>query len=337
MTELSVRFSDRLAASVLGRRSAVCVGLDPDLGSMPPDFVAGIAAAHAGAQATSGAAAAGVAGEAWAAACCAAYCRDIITAVADTAAAVKPQAAFFEQYGAPGWRALGEVIRAAREHDLPVILDVKRGDIASTAEAYANAVFGGAPLPDGGRAPGLDADAVTLNPYLGADSLGPFVRRCDMGRGVFVLTRTSNPGAADLQERAIQGGRCSAAGRDAGSPAARPLYLAVADLVAELAAGHVGERGYADVGVVAGATAPQALAAVREILPRSFILVPGVGAQGGQVEALRGLAAGEAGGLVVNSSRTILYAWRQVGGDFRAAAARACEGLRDQLVGVLWP
>jgi orotidine-5'-phosphate decarboxylase len=301
-------FSDRLAAAVIGKRSVVCVGLDPDLDLMPPEFVAETAARLRGD------------GEAVAAACCAAFCREIIDAVADGAAVVKPQAAFFEQYGAAGRRALGEVVEAAHERGLEVILDVKRGDIASTARAYARASFGGAPLPDGGVTAGLDADAVTLSPYLGEDSLEPFVAYCDRGRGVFVLTRTSNAGAAGLQEREVDG---------------RPVYLLVADLVARLGAPRMGDHGYSDVGVVAGATAPEALAAVRAAIPHAFILVPGVGAQGGQVEALRDLAAGEAAGFVVNASRSILYAWRERGGDFRAAAASACEELRGQLAGVL--
>ncbi len=341
--ELSTRFSDRLAASILSRRSAVCVGLDPDLDSMPPAFVAETAARGAADEARP-AMSRPTDGEALAAACCAGYCRRIIAAVADVAAAVKPQAAYFEQYGAAGWRALCEVVRVAHEHELPVIVDVKRGDIAATAQAYANAVFGGAPLPGGGRGAGLDADAVTVNPYMGADSLEPFVRRCDQGRGIFVLTRTSNPGAADLQERHVdpqQRGAGVAGRHDAatttGDHGARPLYLVVADMVSGLGDGAVGERGYVDVGAVAGATAPDALRAVREALPRSFILVPGIGAQGGEAEALRGLSAGEAGGLVVNSSRSILYAWRRRGGDFASAAAQACEELRDRLAGVLWP
>jgi orotidine-5'-phosphate decarboxylase len=314
--ESPAHFSDRLAEAVLAKRSVVCVGLDPDLELMPPGFVDRVAADMGGPDP-----AAGRGGEELAAACCSAFCRAIIAAVAGTAAVVKPQAAFFEQYGAAGWRALDEVVAAAHRHGLPVILDVKRGDIASTALAYSRAAFGGAHLPGGGVGPGLGADAVTLSPYLGDDSLEPFVARCADGHGVFVLTRTSNSGAAVLQEREIDG---------------RSVFLLVADVVARLGAGYIGDHGYSDVGAVAGATAPAALASVRATLPRAFILVPGVGAQGGQVEALRGVAAGDATGFVVNSSRSILYAWRDRPGDFRDAAAQACEELRDQLAGVLW-
>jgi len=302
------RFSDRLADSILRRRSVVCVGLDPVLERLPPQ-VRPQAAATAAAEAAAAVAAA-----------FREFCCGVISAVADVAACVKPQAAFFEQYGAAGWQALADVVRCAREHDLPVIVDAKRGDIASTAAAYAAALFDGAPGPQGPLA-GLGADAVTVNPYLGEDALEPFVARCAGGHGVFVLVRTSNPGAAGLQEL------------DAGG---RPLYLRVADLVARLGAAHVGEHGYSDVGAVAGATAPTSLAAVRQALPQAFLLVPGYGAQGGGAAAVRGLAAGDAAGLVVNASRSVIYAWQQDGGDYRRAAARAAEAMRDELARVVW-
>lgn len=298
------RFSDRLAASIGARRSLVCVGLDPVLERMPPALLA----AHWPA--------AREAGEDEAvAACFTEFCLGILDAVAGTAACVKPQAAFFEQYGAPGWRALAAVIRGAHDLELPVILDVKRGDIASTGAAYRHAAFGGAP---GFAAPvaGLDADALTVSPYLGADALEPFVEACASGRGVFVLVRTSNPGAAMLQDVDVDG---------------RPLYLRVADTVARLGAAHVGERGYSDVGAVVGATAPAALRAVRAVLPHAFLLVPGVGAQGGATDTLGELKVGDAGGIVVNASRSIIYAWQEGAADYRRAAAAAAESLRRAL------
>jgi orotidine-5'-phosphate decarboxylase len=222
-------FSDRLAASIRSRRSVVCVGLDPVLEHLPPDLVGQYARR-----------AAELGDEGAVAALFQDFCTGIIDAVADQAACVKPQAAFFEQYGPAGWKALRAVIACAQRHDLPVILDVKRGDIASTGAAYGRAAFGGAP---GFTAPvpGLGADALTASPYLGDDSLEPLVAHCAQGRGVFVLTRTSNPGATLLQEREAGG---------------RPLYLHVADLVARLGAAHVGEDGYSDVGAGAGAPPP---------------------------------------------------------------------------------
>jgi len=297
-------FSDRLAASVRARRSVVCVGLDPVLERMPPRLVEKYRPQ-----------AAEIGDDAAVAACFEEFCGDVIAAVAAVAACVKPQAAFFEQYGAEGWRALGAVIRRAHEYDLPVILDVKRGDIASTGAAYGRAAFGGAP---GFTAPvaGLAADAVTASPYLGDDSLAPLVDHCADGRGVFILTRTSNPGAALLQEVAVAG---------------RPLYLRVADLVARLGEDHVGDEGYSDVGAVAGATSPASLRLVREALPHAFLLVPGYGAQGAGADALAGIAAGDAAGYVVNASRSVIYAWQETGGDHKGAAAAAAESMRSEL------
>jgi len=297
-------FSDMLATAVDARRSVVCVGLDPVLEGMPPELLEKYRARVAD-----------LGDDGAVAACFQEFCSGVIDAVADIAACVKPQAAFFEQYGAEGWSALRAVVHCAHQYELPVILDVKRGDIASTGAAYGRAAFGGAP---GLGAPvgGLGADAMTVSPYLGDDSLAPLVAHCAEGKGVFVLTRTSNPGAALLQEREADG---------------RPLYLHVADLVARLGAEHVGDAGYSDVGAVAGATSTQALRLVREALPHAFLLVPGFGAQGAGPDALKGIAAGPAAGFVVNASRSIIFAWQRGGGDYRRAAAAAAESMRSEL------
>ena len=156
-------FSDKLATAIRSRRSVVCVGLDPVLERLPRELVEKYRPQ-----------AAELGEEAAVAACFQEFCSGVIDAVADVAACVKPQAAFFEQYGAAGWRALGAVIRCAHEYELPVILDVKRGDIASTGAAYGHAAFGGA-AGFAGPAPGIGADAVTASPYLGDDSLAPLV------------------------------------------------------------------------------------------------------------------------------------------------------------------
>ena len=195
-----------------------------------------------------------------------------------------------------------------------MIVDCKRGDISSTASAYAAAMFGGAPGFTG-EVGGLAADAVTLSPYLGDDSLAPFVDYCESGRGLFVLARTSNPGAALLQEKEVDG---------------RALFLHVAELIGRLGDDHVGAHGYSDVGAVVGATSPTSLTAVRAVLPRAFLLVPGFGAQGGTADALAGIAAGDALGYVVNASRSVIFAWQERGGDYRAAA-EAAESMRSDL------
>ena len=297
-------FSDRLATAIRARRSVVCVGLDPVLERMPRELVEKYRPQ-----------AAELGEEAAVAACFQEFCSGVIDAVADVAACVKPQAAFFEQYGAAGWRALGAVIKCAHEYDLPVILDVKRGDIASTGAAYGHAAFGGA-AGFAGPAAGIGADAITASPYLGDDSLAPLVEHCAAGRGVFILTRTSNPGAALLQEVEVDG---------------RPLFLRVADLVRELGAAHVGESGYSDVGAVAGATAPAQLRQVRDALPNAFLLVPGYGAQGGSADALAGIARATPPGSSSTHPAPIIFAWQDAGGDYRRAAAAAAESMRSDL------
>ncbi len=196
----------------------------------------------------------------------------LIEQTAPWAAACKPNAAFFERFGAEGWQALAEVIAAARSAGLPVILDAKRGDIASTAAAYAEAIFAR-----------LQADAVTLNPYLGYDAVEPFVSWQE--RAVFLLCKTSNPGSADLQDLPLQDGR--------------PLYLHVAQRAQEW--GRAG-----NVGLVVGATHPQALAQVRATAPGLWFLAPGVGAQGGDLQAALRAGLREDGlGVLVTVSRGI--------------------------------
>ena len=298
-------FSDRLAAAVLARRSVVCVGLDPVLERMPPELVEKYRpqAAELGEDAA-------------VAACFQEFCSGVIDAVADVAACVKPQAAFFEQYGAAGWQALAAVIRCAHEYDLPVILDVKRGDIASTGAAYGNAAFGGAP-GFAGPAPGIGADAITASPYLGDDSLQPLVDHCASGHGVFILTRTSNPGAALLQEIEIDG---------------RPLFLRVADLVRRarrrarrrrrLQRRRRGRRRHG-----AGAAARRARGSPQRVPARAGVRRAGRRRR----DALAGVAAGDAAGFVVNASRSIIFAWQQAGGDYRRAAAAAAESMRSDL------
>ena len=228
------------------------------------------------------------------------FCRGIVDAVAGVAVAVKPQSAFFEALGSEGWAALGEVCEYARGAGLLVIADAKRGDVPSTSRAYA-AAFG--PL----------ADAVTVNPYLGHDSLEPFFARD--GLGVFVLVKTSNPGSVDLQDLPLADGR--------------PLWQHVAGLVDRWGADLVGESGLSSVGAVVGATFPQEVAEARRLLPRSVLLLPGVGAQGARAEDLaEAFAVGPAGALV-SASRSVIYADR--GSGWQEAAAAEAERLAGEL------
>jgi orotidine-5'-phosphate decarboxylase len=217
----------------------------------------------------------------------AAHCRALIERAAPACVAVKPQLACFERLGAPGWVALEEACEAARAAGLLVVADGKRGDVPVTAAAYAQALVGETPTP-WGAAPGLGADAFTANPLLGRDALEPLVEAAAAaGAGVFALVRTSNPGAADLQ--------------DLPAPE-RPLHERLAALVEGLSGRLAGEGGLSGMGAVVGATEPERIGRLRELMPRSVFLIPGVGAQGGRPELLGpAFAAGPASALVAAS------------------------------------
>lgn len=281
-----VAFADRLAAAVERKRSQLCVGLDPRLDLLPVELRG---------DATLGRSAG--------AAAVARFCRGIVDAVAPSAVAVKPQVAFFEALGAPGWEALEDVCAYARGAGLLVVADAKRGDIGSTARAYASAFL----EPRGSDAP--LADALTVNPYLGQDSVDPFLASCRRhGAGVFFLVRTSNAGAADIQDAVLSDGT--------------PVWRHVAALVHEWGAGLVGERGLSSVGAVVGATVPRIVGEARRAMPQAIVLLPGVGAQGATAaDVARAFTSGPASALV-NASRSVIYAYRERDPetDWRAAA-----------------
>jgi orotidine-5'-phosphate decarboxylase len=284
---------------VAERESQIVLGLDPDPGRLWPGAVE--AAPPDGAAGERGAAAV------------AAHCRAVIDAAGPACVAVKPQLACFERLGAAGWAALAAVVDHAHAAGLLVLADAKRGDIDVSATAYAQALTGSTPTPFGPVA-GLGADAFTASPYLGRDALAAVVAVTrPAGAGVFVLVRTSNPGARDLQELELAGG---------GS-----VWQRAAALVDEL--GEAGDAGLADVGAVAGATAPERLVRLRELMPQAIFLLPGVGAQGGRVEDLApAFAAHRAGGLVA-ASRSIVHADATRGGSPAAAARAEAERLRE--------
>ncbi len=265
-------FADRLADAVRRRATPVLVGLDPRAGQLPP----GLLESHD---------AAGADGKARA---FAAFCRGVIEVVAPLVAAVKPQAAFFEQLGPAGMAALAEVIGCAREHGLIVILDGKRNDIGSTAAAYAEGLLG-----PGGTSP-WGADALTVSPYLGDDSLRPFVDTATRrGAGLFVLVKTSNPGGGLLQDLLADG---------------IPLYRHVGRHVESLAEETLGACGYGAVGAVVGATYPDQLAELRAAMPHTWFLVPGFGSQGGTARDCAAAFATDGLGAIVNNSRGIIFA-----------------------------
>jgi orotidine 5''-phosphate decarboxylase, subfamily 2 len=289
-----VAFSDRVAESVERKRSQLVVGLDPRIDLLPVEL-RGEA----------------VLGRASAAGAVERFCKGIVDAVAPYVVAVKPQVAFFEALGSDGWLALEAVSRYAAEAGLLVIADAKRGDIGSTARAYAAAF-----LEPRGAEPPL-ADALTINPYLGSDSIDPFLAACRRhGAGIFCLVRTSNAGG-DLQDVILKDGRT--------------MWHHVASLVAEWGEETTGEVGLSSVGAVVGATHPRAVAEARRLMPRTILLLPGVGAQGGTVADLgRAFQSGPASALV-SASRSVIYAYRESGTDFREAAGAEASRLKREV------
>jgi orotidine-5'-phosphate decarboxylase len=230
------------------------------------------------------------------------FCCGVIDVVGSLVPAVKPQAAFFEQIGPAGMSALGRVIQHATGKGLLVILDGKRNDIGSTATAYAQGILGSREQSAWG------ADALTVSPYLGDDSLRPFV---DVARerraGVFVLVKTSNPGGGMFQDLVFEG---------------LPLYQHVAEYVEGLARADVGECGYGSIGAVVGATYPEQLAELRAIMPHAWLLVPGFGSQGGTAQDVAGAFDDQGMGAIVNNSRGIIFAHARSPYDEQFGAAR---------------
>jgi len=292
-------FGDRLAALVADRESQIVLGLDPDPARLWPAAADAVPADGTPAEK--------------AAAAVRAHCAALIDAAGPACVACKPQLACFERLGAPGWAALAATVEHARAAGLLVLLDGKRGDIDVTAGAYAQALLGATPTP-WGDVRGLGGDAITVNPLLGRDSIAPLLETArDRGAGLFVLVRTSNPGAADVQDLQVDGAA---------------LHEHLARMVSEL--GTPGRSGLAEVGAVTGATAPEHLARLRELMPAAPFLLPGIGAQGGRVEALAAaFAPGPAGGLV-SASRSIARAHESDASRTPAEAARAeAERLRS--------
>ncbi|MDR2089740.1 MAG: orotidine-5'-phosphate decarboxylase [Clostridiales Family XIII bacterium] len=250
-----------------------------------------------------------------------AYSLRVIDGVCDLVPAVKPQIAMFEQLGPEGIWAYAETAIYAAEKGLFVIGDVKRGDIASTAAAYA-AHLAGVRIESREYETWAE-DAITLNPYMGGDSVEPFLAACGAhDKDVFILVKTSNPGSADIQDQTLAGSGLR-------------VYEHVADLVSAWGAGLIGSRGYSRVGAVVGATFADLGAALRKRMPHTFFLVPGYGAQGASGKDLRGFFDADGGGAVVNSSRGIIAAWKKDAkfgeGNVGDAAREAVQRMRFDL------
>jgi len=301
-------FADRLIARVEATRSHLVVGLDPDLRELPPELLDGVEDLAGAARAVE------------------AFATAVIDGVADLVPAVKPQSAFFEALGSAGVAALERVEAHAAAAGLLVIEDAKRGDIGNTMAAYAAAALGRVRVSEDVELPVHDADAVTVSPYLGPESLAPMIdvaRR--FGKGLFVLVRTSNPSSGELQ--------------DVPGPDGALLHERVARMVDELGAGGVGERGYADVGAVTGLTYPEQAPALRALMPRAILLVPGLGAQGGRPEDFARFLDDDGLGAVAAASRSIAGGWRGRGEPaleaVRAGAADAARATNATLAEAL--
>jgi orotidine-5'-phosphate decarboxylase len=295
------------------RESQIVLGLDPDPRALWPEAERLGGDGHAR-RADSGAGASSPAQRA--AGAVLTHCRALIDATAQACVAVKLQLARFEVLGAPGVAALRAVAEHARAAGLLVIADGKRGDIDVTARAYADALLGGIETPFG-PVGGLGVDLATVNPLMGRDAIEPFVTVARAaGAGVLVLVRTSNPGAADVEDLRLDGGGA--------------VWERIAAIVRELGTPGVGVGGLSDVGAVVGATAPSHLARARELMPEAIFLLPGIGAQGGRVEDLApAFAPGRAGGLVT-ASRSIANAYLTTGGAPAEAARTEAERLRGE-------
>lgn len=288
-------FADRLIKACREKNSIVCVGIDPRPALLPVP-APWDSPADAFVE----------------------FSRGVIDAVAEFAVAVKPQSAFFEVLGADASRAYWEVVEYAGAQGLLVIADVKRSDIGSTAEAYAQGYLGGSPVWN------RSVDAVTVNPYLGSDGLFPFVEAAqDHGGGVFVLVKTSNPSSGELQDLVADG---------------RPVYEHVGAWVAGHAGDLAGSSGYSSLGAVVGATYPEQLARLRELMPVNLFLIPGYGAQGGGARDIKPGLNADGLGAVVNASRSVIFAFRDEKwaaendpANWARAVAAAARKMRDEL------
>ena len=270
-------FGDRLVAAVKSKQTPLVVGIDPRVSQLPdrlrPD-------SHDSPREI--------------ARRVATFSKAIIDVVADLVPAVKPQAAFFEQLGPFGCVALGEVVDHARSKGLVIVMDAKRGDIGSTAAAYAAAYLGPKPQSTWG------CDALTVNPYLGQDTLQPFIETANStGSGLFVLAKTSNPGSDWIQGQPAALGDCES------------VFQLVAYQLQQESRQTAGQSGYGNIGAVIGATYPEQLAELRQRMPNTWFLIPGFGAQGGTAADVAGGLDEQGLGGIINSSRGIIFAYEK--------------------------
>ena len=291
---------DKLVGKIKKLNAPIVVGLDPNLAFVPEHIQKKAFDEY-------GETLEGAAEAIWQ------FNKAIVDAVYDLIPAVKPQIAMYEQFGLPGLEAFHRTVEYCRQKDLVIIGDIKRGDIGSTSEAYARGHLG--PVKVGSRSLyGFNEDFVTLNPYMGSDSINPFINTAKKEKkGAFILVKTSNPSSGEFQDRLIDG---------------RPLFEYVAEKVNEWGSDYVGECGYSYVGAVVGATYPEQARITRKLMPKAYILVPGYGAQGATAKDLLPNFDENGLGAIVNSSRGIIAAYKQekyakYGAEHCADASRA--------------
>lgn len=305
---MNLTFADQLYQGIEKKNSPICVGLDPFVEKLPVHLLEKTRKTF---------------GDSIEAITQAILCfnKEIIDGIVDIVPAVKPQIAFYEQYGTTGLEVYRQTCMYARQKGLLVIADIKRNDIASTAKAYAQAYLGKTKIFNS-EIEMFPSDAVTINAYLGKDGIEPFIQECKKyNKGVFVLVRTSNPSAKDFQDKTLIHGAT--------------LFEAVAEEVHHWSKEIMGECGWSSIGAVVGATYPEQAKKLREIMPNTFFLVPGYGAQGATAQDIKHCFR-QGKGAIINASRSILYAFDPQKSEFFAEKARqAAITMRKDILTVL--
>ncbi len=295
--------TDQLIEKIIEMQNPTCVGLDTLFDYLPDGMKAGAVTFEDAAERIFE------------------FNKKLIDTLYTVVPSVKVQIAYYEMYGVAGMKAYEETLKYAAEKGLVVIADAKRNDIGSTASCYAKTFLGKTEVNGNAYAP-FPADYVTVNGYLGSDGIAPFVEQCEKNdKGIFVLVKTSNPSSGELQNLVLENGKA--------------VYEYMGGLVEKWGESTVGKYGYSAVGAVVGATHPEEAARLRELLPHTFFLIPGYGAQGGNAEMLKSCFGKNGLGGVVNNSRGILCAYKKKGGTYYEAALAACKAMQEDLSSVI--
>ena len=295
--------TDKLIDGIIATQNPTCVGLDTLFDYLPDDMKAGANTFEDVAERVLE------------------FNKNLIDNVCDIVPSVKVQIAYYDMYGVAGMKAYYETLKYAAKKGLVVIADAKRNDIGSTASCYAKAFLGQTQVNENSIA-AFPSDYVTVNGYLGSDGILPFVEQCEKNdKGIFVLVKTSNPSGAEIQNMILDNGV--------------PMYEYVGGLVEKWGESTIGKYGYSAVGAVVGATHPTEAARHLEVLPHTFLLIPGYGAQGGNAEMLKSCFGANGLGGVVNNSRGILCAYKKNGGTYTEAARNACIAMQKDLSSVI--